>query len=79
MEIELNLAHPIRGTVGPGSAPGSLGAAPNRVMDTGAGIAPYNHAEAPLPLRALRLWGTQVGELNINPRADPRLRQGTIT
>lgn len=48
-------------------------------MNTGAGIAHYNHAEAPWPLRAQCVWGTQVGELNINPRADPRLRQGAIT
>lgn len=41
--------------------------APYLVMDTGASIAPYNHAELGQPLFIEYVWGRQVGELTINP------------
>ncbi|MCV7303277.1 MCE family protein [Mycobacterium barrassiae] len=41
--------------------------APYLVMDTGASIAPYNHAELGQPILIEYVWGRQVGELTINP------------
>ncbi len=41
--------------------------APYLVMDTGASIAPYNHAELGQPILIDYVWGRQVGELTINP------------
>ena len=41
--------------------------APFLVMDTGASIAPYNHAELGQPLFIDYVWGRQVGENTINP------------
>lgn len=36
-------------------------------MDTGASIAPYNHAELGRPLATEYVWGRQIGEYTINP------------
>ena len=41
--------------------------APYLVMDTGASLAPYNHAELGQPILIDYVWGRQVGELTINP------------
>jgi len=41
--------------------------APYLVMDTGASIAPYNHAELGQPLMVDYVWGRQVGQYTINP------------
>ncbi len=41
--------------------------APYLVMDTGASIAPYNHAELGQPLMIDYVWGRQIGENTINP------------
>jgi phospholipid/cholesterol/gamma-HCH transport system substrate-binding protein len=41
--------------------------APFLVMDTGASIAPYNHATLGQPLFIDYVWGRQVGEYTINP------------
>ena len=41
--------------------------APYLVMDTGASIAPYNHAEIGQPMLIEYVWGRQFGELTINP------------
>ena len=41
--------------------------APYLVMDTGASIAPYNHATLGRPLFIDYVWGRQVGEYTINP------------
>ena len=41
--------------------------APYLVMDTGASIAPYNHAELGQPILIEYVWGRQIGELTINP------------
>ncbi len=41
--------------------------APYLVMDTGASIAPYNHAEIPQPMLIEYVWGRQVGQYTINP------------
>ena len=41
--------------------------APYLVMDTGASIAPYNHAELGQPLFTEYVWGRQIGEYTINP------------
>ena len=41
--------------------------APYLVMDTGASIAPYNHAALGQPLFIDYVWGRQVGEYTINP------------
>jgi phospholipid/cholesterol/gamma-HCH transport system substrate-binding protein len=41
--------------------------APYLVMDTGASIAPYNHAEIPQPMLIDYVWGRQVGQYTINP------------
>lgn len=41
--------------------------APYLVMDTGASIAPYNHAELGQPLYVEYVWGRQIGEYTINP------------
>ncbi len=41
--------------------------APFLVMDTGASIAPYNHATFGQPLFVDYVWGRQVGEYTINP------------
>jgi phospholipid/cholesterol/gamma-HCH transport system substrate-binding protein len=41
--------------------------APYLVMDTGASIAPYNHATLGQPLLIDYVWGRQVGEYTINP------------
>ena len=41
--------------------------APYLVMDTGASIAPYNHAELGQPLFVEYVWGRQIGEYTINP------------
>jgi phospholipid/cholesterol/gamma-HCH transport system substrate-binding protein len=41
--------------------------APYLVMDTGASIAPYNHAELGQPLMVDYVWGRQIGEYTINP------------
>jgi phospholipid/cholesterol/gamma-HCH transport system substrate-binding protein len=41
--------------------------APYLVMDTGASIAPYNHAELGQPMLIEYVWGRQFGELTINP------------
>ncbi|MGZ8812404.1 MAG: MCE family protein [Mycobacterium sp.] len=41
--------------------------APYLVMDTGASIAPYNHAEIGRPILIEYVWGRQFGELTINP------------
>jgi len=41
--------------------------APYLVMDTGASIAPYNHAEVGQPMLIEYVWGRQFGELTINP------------
>jgi phospholipid/cholesterol/gamma-HCH transport system substrate-binding protein len=41
--------------------------APYLVMDTGASIAPYNHATLGQPLFIDYVWGRQVGEYTINP------------
>jgi phospholipid/cholesterol/gamma-HCH transport system substrate-binding protein len=41
--------------------------APYLVMDTGASIAPYNHAELGQPLVLDYVWGRQLGEYTINP------------
>ena len=40
---------------------------PYLVMDTGASIAPYNHAELGQPLFIEYVWGRQIGENTINP------------
>jgi phospholipid/cholesterol/gamma-HCH transport system substrate-binding protein len=59
---------------GPGGRPGcwqkisrELWPAPYLVMDTGASIAPYNHAEIGQPVLIEYVWGRQFGELTINP------------
>jgi phospholipid/cholesterol/gamma-HCH transport system substrate-binding protein len=59
---------------GPGGRPGcwqkisrELWPAPYLVMDTGASIAPYNHAELGQPMLIEYVWGRQFGELTINP------------
>lgn len=59
---------------GPGGAPGcwqkvtrNLWPAPSLVMDTGAGIAPYNHFEIGTPWATEYVWGRQMGENTINP------------
>lgn len=59
---------------GPGGRPGcwqkisrELWPAPYLVMDTGASIAPYNHAELGQPILIEYVWGRQIGELTINP------------
>ncbi|MFI5510115.1 MCE family protein [Mycobacterium sp. NPDC051804] len=59
---------------GPGGRPGcwqkisrELWPAPYLVMDTGASIAPYNHAEIGQPMLIEYVWGRQFGELTINP------------
>jgi phospholipid/cholesterol/gamma-HCH transport system substrate-binding protein len=36
-------------------------------MDTGASIAPYNHATLGQPLFIEYVWGRQIGEYTINP------------
>jgi len=36
-------------------------------MDTGASIAPYNHAELGQPLMIDYVWGRQIGQYTINP------------
>ncbi len=41
--------------------------APYLVMDTGASIAPYNHAELGQPSAIEHVWGRQIGENAINP------------
>jgi phospholipid/cholesterol/gamma-HCH transport system substrate-binding protein len=41
--------------------------APFLVMDTGASIAPYNHATLGQPLFIDYVWGRQIGEYTINP------------
>ena len=41
--------------------------APYLVMDTGASIAPYNHAELGQPMFVEYVWGRQIGEYTINP------------
>ncbi|HET6731449.1 MCE family protein [Mycobacterium sp.] len=41
--------------------------APYLVMDTGASIAPYNHAELGQPMFVDYVWGRQIGEYTINP------------
>jgi phospholipid/cholesterol/gamma-HCH transport system substrate-binding protein len=41
--------------------------APFLVMDTGASIAPYNHAELGQPMFVEYVWGRQIGEYTINP------------
>lgn len=41
--------------------------APYLVMDTGASIAPYNHAALGQPLLIDYVWGRQIGEYTINP------------
>jgi phospholipid/cholesterol/gamma-HCH transport system substrate-binding protein len=41
--------------------------APFLVMDTGASIAPYNHATLGQPLFIEYVWGRQIGEYTINP------------
>jgi len=40
---------------------------PYLVMDTGASIAPYNHAELGQPIVTDYVWGRQLGEHTINP------------
>lgn len=40
---------------------------PYLVMDTGYGIAPFNHVEFGQPLAVDHVWGRQFGELTINP------------
>jgi phospholipid/cholesterol/gamma-HCH transport system substrate-binding protein len=40
---------------------------PYLVMDTGASIAPYNHAELGQPIFTDYVWGRQLGEHTINP------------
>lgn len=64
----------VNATGGPEGRPGcwqdvtrDLYPAPYLVMDTGASIAPYNHAELGQPLFIEYVWGRQVGELTINP------------
>lgn len=59
---------------GPGGKPGcwqpitrELWPAPWLVMDTGNGIAPYNHLELGQPLLTEYLYGRQFGENTINP------------
>lgn len=59
---------------GPGGAPGcwqtitrDLWPAPGLVLDTGAGIAPYNHFEIGSPWAIEYVWGRQMGENTINP------------
>lgn len=59
---------------GPGGAPGcwqtitrDLWPAPALVLDTGAGIAPYNHLEIGSPWAMDYVWGRQMGENTINP------------
>jgi phospholipid/cholesterol/gamma-HCH transport system substrate-binding protein len=41
--------------------------APYLVMDTGASIVPYNHAELGQPLMIDYVWGRQIGQNTINP------------
>ena len=64
----------VNATGGPEGRPGcwqdvsrDLYPAPYLVMDTGASIAPYNHAELGQPLFIEYVWGRQIGELTINP------------
>jgi phospholipid/cholesterol/gamma-HCH transport system substrate-binding protein len=64
----------VNATGGPEGRPGcwqdvsrDLFPAPYLVMDTGASIAPYNHAELGQPLFIEYVWGRQIGELTINP------------
>lgn len=59
---------------GPGGAPGcwqtitrDLWPAPALSVDTGAGIAPYNHFEIGSPWAIDYVWGRQMGENTINP------------
>lgn len=59
---------------GPGGAPGcwqqitrELWPAPALLLDTGAGIAPYNHFEIGTPWANEYVWGRQMGEYTINP------------
>ena len=59
---------------GPGGAPGcwqkvtrDLWPAPSLVMDTGAGVAPYNHFEIGTPWATEYVWGRHMGENTINP------------
>lgn len=40
---------------------------PYLVMDTGYGIAPYNHVEIGQPVIVDHVWGRQIGEYTINP------------
>jgi phospholipid/cholesterol/gamma-HCH transport system substrate-binding protein len=40
---------------------------PYLVMDTGYGIAPYNHVEIGQPAVVDHVWGGQIGEYTINP------------
>lgn len=59
---------------GPGGAPGcwqqitrDLWPAPELVLDTGAGLAPYNHLDTGSPYAIEYVWGRQVGDNTINP------------
>lgn len=59
---------------GPAGAPGcwqtitrQLWPAPALLLDTGAGIAPYNHFEIGTPWANEYVWGRQMGENTINP------------
>ncbi|KUI11611.1 MCE-family protein MCE1A [Mycobacterium sp. GA-1285] len=64
----------VNATGGPEGRPGcwqdvtrDLYPMPYLVMDTGAGIAPYNHVELGQPMFIEYVWGRQIGELTINP------------